>query len=419
MKRIISMVLTLFLVLNFVGCSQGNDTKFSKNNSAKIKYTDDQILFVARDFDKEKSQDIVYSYNYKGELLHSRDDDSAIGYYSENGLAPATDKTTGKVGFVDKDGVFVIDPIYTYAAPFSDDGIALVAKLVDWERKYGYINSKGEEVIPFIYDNATSLYDFGYALVGIKDNDEEDDDFYSYIGYDYIINKKGKIVYTIEDEFDIVWLTKDYLIGYKDEQDVILNYSGKELFKTEEDEFLSVKNGTVVKNTYKDSNGMSYIVNSEIFDGKKFIAPKKDYEITSKCGETTISGVAFGVTKNGETVIPFEYDSITEYGEYFVAVKYNDNYDSYDQIYGIYYDQVFDIYDKNFNKTAENIEYAFYDRHSEYGQSCQLPNGYFQITRKCDSERLYGIVDYTGKIIVEPVFYRGIKLWTYEGMGRF
>lgn len=105
-------------------------------------------------------------------------------------------------------------------------------------------------------------------------------------------------------------------------------------------EYIFVKNDTVVKNTYERTNGVPYIVKSEIFDGKKFVAPKNDYEITSKHVATTINGIGFGVTKNGETVIPFEYDAIIEYGEYFAAVKYNNSDD--------YYEQTFDIYDSNF-----------------------------------------------------------------------
>lgn len=423
MKRIVSIMLMFILVLNFAGCSKGKDSKVSKNNSEKVKYTDDQILFAAQDrIDIEGDRYTVYSYNYKGELLDSSESSSAIGYYSANGLAPALDQNTGKVGFVDKDGVFVIEPIYEDAASFSNDGIALAVKSIGEDNKYGYINSKGEEVIPFIYDFANSFYDFGYAVVGTEKNydDEEDEYVHTYLSYG-IIDEKGKIVYEIEDEMSIVSLTKDYLIVYKDKKEIILDYSGKELLSLElpvEDilyaekyEDITVKNGTVVKNIHEQINGVPYIVKSEIFDGKKFVSPQNDYEITSKHVATTINGIGFGVTKNGETVIPFEYDSITEYGEYFVAVKYN-NIDDY-------YDQVFDIYDKEFNKTASDLNYVFCDRNETYGSDCQLPNGYFQIVTEYDSEMVYGIVDYTGKIIVEPVFSSGIKLWSYESRGRF
>lgn len=87
--------------------------------------------------------------------------------------------------------------------------------------------------------------------------------------------------------------------------------------------------------------------------------------------------------------------------------------------------QSIDIYDKNYNKTAENIEYALYDnsidsicRLSRYSISRQ-PNGYFPIWVKIDKYKFaYGIIDYTGEIIVRPVF-REIKLCTYEEMGKF
>lgn len=104
---------------------------------------------------------------------------------------------------------------------------------------------------------------------------------------------------------------------------------------------------------------------------------------------------------------------ILEFGGYYLAIQFT----GYDEDY----DQLIDIYDKEYNKTADDIPYAFYKyRYASYGDDCKLPDGYFPIVvENADYGDAYGIVDYTGKIIMEPVFGRGITLYSYEGMGVF
>ena len=62
------------------------------------------------------------------------------------------------------DGSPLSDKIYHATGAFSADNVAIVgAKVVD-KMKYGYVNTKGEEVIPLIYDRAISSAN-GYAWV--------------------------------------------------------------------------------------------------------------------------------------------------------------------------------------------------------------------------------------------------------------
>lgn len=98
-----------------------------------------------------------------------------VGSFSE-GLAPA--KKDGKWGYIDKTGKFVIEPKYDEwygglygntleigASGFSD-GIAQVAvKDGDEPAKWGYINSKGETILPLEYDDAFGT-DGTYFSVG-------------------------------------------------------------------------------------------------------------------------------------------------------------------------------------------------------------------------------------------------------------
>ena len=413
MKRFTASLLVLFMIATFAGCDKNGIVTGQKDG--KVQYSEDQVLFVAQDrCDIDEDQYNVYSYNYKGELIKTTDTSQYIGYYSTNGLAPAADQRTGKVGFVDKDGVFQIEPKYVDAAPFSNDGIALVKISVDgeYEEKCGYINSKGEEVTPCIYDTATSFYNTGYALA-VKRKEMTDE--YGYTSREdwkqCIINKNGDSVIEIDitvENRKIVNVYKDYFVCTTDDGLAIFDYSDNKLYesKTNQNEFFNAK-----------EDGFYIYVNgkAEKFDGKKFVEVENNikFQITSKRVATTQSGFGYGVVENGETVIPFEYDMIYKYGEYFVAIKYTGN--------NVNFDQVFDIYDKNYNKTAENIQYAFSTtRYDMYGSSCYLPDGYFEVkVENVDYEWVCGIIDYTGKVIVEPVFGRGITLCTYEGTGVF
>lgn len=209
MKKIIIGAIACIIVLAVaLVCFNLPEDNFGLNNETEALFNEQLPLFAAQDrCDVDGDRYNVYYYNYKGDLLDAPNGN--IGFYAENGLAPAIDQNTGKVGFVDKEGVFQIEPKY-------------------------------------------------------------------------------------------------------------------------------------------------------------------------------------GIVENGETVVPFEYDEICRYGDYFVAIKYSGGSRSYNQ--------VFDIYDIEYNKTAENIQYAFSHRSDPYGSSCQLPNGYFQIMEKnADYEQVCGIIDYTGK----------------------
>lgn len=90
----------------------------------------------------------------------------------------------GKDGFINHRGELVIPAIYDYAHFFSE-GRAAVAK----NGKYGFIDSKGNVVIDLIYDNVGDFFDpNGFASV--KKNGKEG-----------LIDRNGKIVMPIIYEY--------------------------------------------------------------------------------------------------------------------------------------------------------------------------------------------------------------------------
>lgn len=84
------------------------------------------------------------------------------------------DDIFGKYGFKNRAGEFVIEPQYAYAEEFSH-GLAAVNLNRTWyrtedgrryyENHFGYINGRGETVIPFIFDEAYPFTKYGVALV--------------------------------------------------------------------------------------------------------------------------------------------------------------------------------------------------------------------------------------------------------------
>ena len=89
------------------------------------------------------------------------------------GLAPV--KQDGKWGLINTKGEGVIPCIYDEATWFSE-GLARVGQ----NDKWGFINTQGEVIAPCIYDNA---WDFSEGLARVKQNDKWS-----------IINKEGKVI---------------------------------------------------------------------------------------------------------------------------------------------------------------------------------------------------------------------------------
>jgi hypothetical protein len=86
---------------------------------------------------------------------------------NSSGLIDAEKKSTGKMGYINKKGQEVIPFIFEYAGRFSD-GLACVSK---GGRKYGYINEAGNLVIPCKYSYKSDFKN-GYCqaliMTGIK-----------------------------------------------------------------------------------------------------------------------------------------------------------------------------------------------------------------------------------------------------------
>ena len=72
----------------------------------------------------------------------------------------------GKVGFLNKNGNIVIQPLYESALDFTN-GYASVARYINGKLKWGCINKDGIQTVPFIYDDAFH-FENGIALVELE-----------------------------------------------------------------------------------------------------------------------------------------------------------------------------------------------------------------------------------------------------------
>jgi len=88
-------------------------------------------------------------------------------------------------GYKDITGKIVIKTEYIEASDFSE-GLAVTAKILpDGKKKYGFINKKGETVIPFQYTNKPGDFLGGLALISMVDQSEFSE---------ALINREGEIV---------------------------------------------------------------------------------------------------------------------------------------------------------------------------------------------------------------------------------
>lgn len=435
-KKILALALSLVMVLSLFGCGKDNNdvdkTKGTDENNQVIDtnensnspYAEDEVLFVAQNiYDIEEDSHILHFYNYNGVHLDELDTSVStvisLKNYAKNGLTPAMDKSNGKYGFINRDGSFIIGAKYDEAYSFSDDGLALVMCKEKYENayneieKYGFINSKGEEIIPCIYDCATSFYPSGYAIVGncdfkiVESEDVYVSDHVETVNYRYgVINKKGNLI--IEQKYQFIdHISGKYILCRIDEQHYdIYDISGNLIYEVNSDDFDGFYYSYVLKNEV-------YIMckfDSELrywkFNNNEFVI-FDDYDLGNNTKlfskEDGLEKTKFGVTNNGKDAIPCEYDYIYSVKDYYVAIK---NTTARGKI---------DIYNFEFQKTAEGLDYIYDGQVQDFGKRAELPNGYFYV---CDGDDKYGIIDYTGKIIVEPV-YENVGINTYNSTGMF
>lgn len=124
----------------------------------------------------ENMDDIFADHNYKYGYIDKTGNFiiepifSMAKEFTDNGLALVCD-SSGKYGYIDKSGNYIIEPQFDYASNFSENGLAAVGEMSMWNDDiyYGYIDSTGKYMIEPEFSYVTDFDDKNYALVGMID----------------------------------------------------------------------------------------------------------------------------------------------------------------------------------------------------------------------------------------------------------
>ncbi len=210
--------------------------------------------------------------------------------FNEDGMAKIS-LSYDSVGYIDIQGNYLINPIYYVLGDFVD-GLALAKNWGEKEKylgKYGFINIKGETMIPFKYDKAQEFSE-NLALVGKSIGDNE-------IKFGFI-DKKG---------FEQIAINYEYAHSF----------SNGMAFVKQNNKYgwINVKGNYVIPNIYDLAEDFDY---SDF--NKSYPAPNRAVEyhnnfknlntITYKNVMVSNNGF-FGVVDNkGKEIIPVKYDLI-------------------------------------------------------------------------------------------------------------
>lgn len=262
-------------------------------------------------------------------------------------------KQNGKWGYVDKTGKMVIKPSFTYAANFEND-IAYV-----WQgEKKGIIDTKGNYIIEAKYDDVIKLKDnsknYAYALVGDKKlvfldkNKKQVAQINDYINYS---------LYNIEKNIELGMFTieKDGKVGVSD-----------------------IDNKVIIKPQYES---LDIYQTGNI---KVVTLDKKD-QIIDKTGKviwTEKDGVKLQRKLLGITSAPDEFTFVGEFhNDMANFTKDQKTMGFVDKTYKIVIPEDFEWSDENFLFSFFEPDYAVIKKNGKYG-----------------------IIDRTGKIIVQPQY---------------
>ena len=372
-------------------------------------FTPDGLCMV-RDYETEKKGFI----NKKGEYVIKPQFDDA-NEFSE-GLACV--KVDGKWGYIDYKGEMVVKPNFVIAQSFSEGLAWVVIDTVEWKQwsdgkhlchawKEGLIDKTGEYVIKPQYDRA-GKFRHGLAWVEI-------DGKYGFI------DKMGNMV--VEPQFD--GGTPEYVNGFyivcKHRYYGVVDTTGKIIFEPKSmiapifhEDYARISTGErLLKNSYwwVPSN-YGYIDKT----GKIVIEPQFDFSqdfcngFARVSDETDLYGF---INKKGDLVIPYQFKEAEYFSENgLAAVRLNDKWGYIDTTGKFVIEPKFQ-YAGSFRNGLAQVKVIINDEKWECidttGKTVLAPDcyacGYFEngfATFRKNGK--VGIIDTTGKIIIEPKY---------------
>ncbi|MCL1807952.1 MAG: WG repeat-containing protein [Oscillospiraceae bacterium] len=317
-------------------------------------------------------------------------------YAFSDGLAMVVTKDQ-KVGYVDKTGKYVIQPIYDAGGEYFTEGLVQVAT-GNWEDgyKYGYIDKTGKVVIPLKYAQAEA-FDDGLALVAEGNWDD---------GFKYgFINKTGAVVVPLEYDYAGNWFYDDMVRVAKSDAEGrykygFINKSGGVVIPLQYDSIGYFYDGLATVYQYDES---TYLYKVGFINKSNTLVIPMDYSgadsfnngiaVVSKYGD---DGSKYGaIDTTGKVVVPLVYDYMYGFSEGLAAVyNYDDNW---------------------------NTKYGYVDTTGkivipmEYDDADSFYDGMARVRKGDWSTGKYGVIGKDGKAII-PLEYEMIGWGLYDDL---
>tara|TARA_R110002033_G_scaffold37974_1_gene77155 strand:- start:5662 stop:7608 length:1947 start_codon:yes stop_codon:yes gene_type:complete len=296
----------------------------------KISQVDDSGYYFYAEIGERKIK-----FNRKGEEVKKFD---GIHLEFSEGLAVVKEEDeSGFIisGYVNESKELVIPIIYQRAYSF-EHGIAIVQNM---DSKWGCINTKGEIVIPFEYDDMGLCYRGllkvtknslkgivnreGNIIAAIKYN-EIDNLLFNNGSSDFmyvtlnekegVLNKYGKeIIPPIYDDF--YWLSKNYLRSELNGKFGVFNRMGEIIIPVEFERFVLLNENLIKGRREEDGNYIHFDSNGERISGIAKIGTSKEGLIRA------IFKDKYGfLNERNKVIIPFEFDDAENFTQEGIAM---------------------------------------------------------------------------------------------------
>jgi len=221
----------------------------------------------------------------------------SVGHFA-NGLAPVVKKDS-RITYINREGEVVIeltkyndDPVVK--AWSFENGIAIIATA---SGNGGCINTKGEFVVPPIYKEI--MYAGENILLVRNDKDK--------VGY---INYKGKTLVEPQYSYGYSFDKKGYALVELDEKHILIDETGKELFK--------LKDGMKIIGDCSDENLIPYCLDDKSY-GYLNLKGEQAIKLSSNLKNPTSYINGYAVFKNTDG----DYGTIDIKGEVVIRAKYD------------------------------------------------------------------------------------------------
>lgn len=307
-----------------------------------------------------------------------------------------------KYGFINKKGEIVVPFVYDYLYGFHE-GLAMAYQ----KKKYGFIDQAGNIVIPFDYEDAISHFDNGFAIVmqnglcGIIDVNGAwvVPSVYESISRSSISSSLDRLIVKLNGKWGMVNKNRDELIpfrydalGYDPDNEVAMFQRDKEM-------------------------GLVTIFGEEIsLDKYDEVCPFSEGRILVK--KNNLAGF---VDMNGDEIVPCIYPLARDYSEDMAVVATRGKYGYLDKSGNLAIPQIYtngwDFSEGLGRVKSRSNKWGFIDKTGataisfEYGQVSAFENGVAIVERKS----LNGVIDKQGNEIIPCELEYGISSF-HEGI---